>query len=94
MIRSYKYRIYPNAEQAQKLEQFFGAARFVYNWGLEQKTKQYQQDNTHLSYFDLTNKLTKFINMVKYKSDWYGKKYKTFRINADTWRRGQPSKDK
>jgi len=59
MIKSYKYRIYPNAEQVQKLEQFFGATRFIYNWGLEQKTKQYQQDKTNLSYFDLTNKLTK-----------------------------------
>jgi putative transposase len=67
MIRSYKYRIYPNKEQAQKLEQFFGAARFIYNWGLEQKTKQYQQDKTHLSCFDLTNKLTKLKQQDEFK---------------------------
>jgi putative transposase len=67
MIRSYKYRIYPNKEQAQKLEQFFGATRFVYNWGLEQKTKQYRQDKTNLSYFDLTNKLTRLKKQKEFK---------------------------
>jgi putative transposase len=59
MIRSYKYRIYPTVEQTQKLEQFFGATRFIYNWGLEQKTKQYQQDRKSISYFRLTQELTK-----------------------------------
>jgi putative transposase len=67
VLRAYKYRIYPNSEQAQKLEQFFGATRFIYNWGLEQKIKQYQQDKTNLSCFDLINKLTKLKKQEEFK---------------------------
>jgi putative transposase len=67
VLRAYKYRIYPNEEQAQKLEQFFGATRFIYNWGLEQKIKQYQQDKTNLSCFDLINKLTKLKKQEEFK---------------------------
>jgi putative transposase len=67
MIRSYKYRIYPNKEQAQKLEQFFGTTRFIYNWGLEQKTKQYQQDKANLSCFDLIKKLTKLKKQEEFR---------------------------
>ena len=39
--KSYKYRIYPNAEQRQYFAQSFGNARFVYNKMLEDKIKHY-----------------------------------------------------
>jgi putative transposase len=67
VLKAYKYRIYPNEEQAQKLEQFFGATRFIYNWGLEQKTKQYQQDKKNISYFKLTQELTKLKKQEDFK---------------------------
>lgn len=35
--RSFRYRIYPTAEQAERLAQFAGTARFVYNLALEQR---------------------------------------------------------
>ena len=59
MLKAYKYRIYPNEEQSQKLIQFFGAARFVYNWGLEKKIKAYQEGEREISFFTLANLLTK-----------------------------------
>ena len=31
MLKSYKFRIYPNKTQADKLEQTFGCCRFVWN---------------------------------------------------------------
>lgn len=35
VLRAYKYRLYPNEEQARQINQTMGCARFVYNWGLE-----------------------------------------------------------
>lgn len=37
MFRTQKYRLYPTEEQAEKLAQFAGAVRFVYNLALEQR---------------------------------------------------------
>ena len=34
MLKAYKYRIYPNQQQAIAFEQHFGCVRFVYNWAL------------------------------------------------------------
>lgn len=65
-MRAYKYRIYPNHEQRVKIAQHFGCTRFVYNWGLETKIAQYQQDKTTLSCFDLINKLKE----LKSENEW------------------------
>jgi putative transposase len=59
MLRAYKYRIYPNKEQAEMFVEHFGACRFVYNWGLQLKTETYQQASKTLSYYDLNNLLPK-----------------------------------
>ena len=59
MLRAYKYQIYPNKEQQEQLEMFFGAVRWVYNWGLEQKISQYNETKKSDSCFGLINKLTK-----------------------------------
>lgn len=37
----YKYRLYPNKEQAAKLAQFMGMARWLYNWGLDKNKALY-----------------------------------------------------
>ena len=36
--RAFRYRLYPTPEQAERLSQFVGATRFVYNLALEQRT--------------------------------------------------------
>ncbi|MGZ3623945.1 MAG: IS200/IS605 family element RNA-guided endonuclease TnpB [Ktedonobacteraceae bacterium] len=56
--RAYKYRFYPTAEQKHVLARTFGCARFVYNWALRQKTDAFYQENTRLSYTDLSESLT------------------------------------
>jgi len=40
VIRGFKYRIYPNKEQEQQLNQMLWNARFVYNWALVKSMKQ------------------------------------------------------
>jgi putative transposase len=57
MLKAFKYRIYPNQEQVQMFEEHFGATRFVYNWGLEQKTTAYQTESKSLSCIELTNSM-------------------------------------
>jgi len=32
--KGFKYRIYPNREQQQKLAVQFGHTRYIYNWGV------------------------------------------------------------
>jgi putative transposase len=67
MLKAFKYRLYPNKEQAVLLEKHFGCARFVYNWGLERKIEAYKKDKTSLSCFDLCRELT----VLKKSEDFY-----------------------
>jgi len=62
MFKAYKYLIKPSKAQMQMLEEHFGACRFVYNWGLEQKTKEYQTTGITLNHTILCYKLTEFKN--------------------------------
>ena len=58
MQRAYKYKIQPTEEQKTMLSQFFGSARFIYNWGLDRKSKEYKENGKNLSYVDLAHELT------------------------------------
>ena len=42
MLKSFKYRIYPNQNQKELLSRIFGQVRFVYNLGLETKISAYK----------------------------------------------------
>ena len=57
ILRSYKFRIYPNAEQKEQLAQTFGCARFVYNWALSNKKEAYE-NNIKKSANDVSKELT------------------------------------
>lgn len=41
--KAYKYRIYPDAEQKQKMMQFFGCVRVVYNMCLDNYCQKYEE---------------------------------------------------
>lgn len=41
--RSFRYRLYPTAEQAERLAQFAGTTRYVYNLALEQRETFWRQ---------------------------------------------------
>lgn len=58
MIKSYKYKLKPTIKQQTQLNQFFGCARFVYNWGLNQKVEQYKQNKQTIGYVELAHQLT------------------------------------
>jgi len=45
--KSFKIRVYPNKEQEQKLTQYMGCARFVYNSCLEANETDYGYKETH-----------------------------------------------
>jgi putative transposase len=59
MLKAYKFLIKPAKEQSEMFEKHFGAARFVYNWGLEQKTKSYQEGKKTLTFLGLGPELVK-----------------------------------
>jgi putative transposase len=66
MFKSYSYRIYPNASQAELLNQSFGCCRFVYNWALAKKIELYQSEGKSISCFDLM----KFLPELKNEHEW------------------------
>jgi len=66
MNKGYKYRIYPNKEQQTLLEKHFGAMRWIFNYGLEQKIKAYQNDKKQLSCFEISKELPE----LKKKNEW------------------------
>jgi putative transposase len=67
MLKTYRYEIYPTKEQINELSCWFGSVRWVYNWGLEQKIKSYNENKKTLSYFDLSMKLTELKKQEEYK---------------------------
>ena len=60
MLKTYKYRLYPDEKQVEFLSRQFGCCRFVYNWGLELKTKSWQTDKKGISIYEIANKLPEF----------------------------------
>lgn len=55
MLKSYKFRLYPNKEQETLIQKTFGCARFVYNQCLAYKIDKYKNENISLSKFDVNN---------------------------------------
>ena len=67
MLKSYKYRIYPNKEQEILLAKHFGCNRFIYNWALAKKIEEYEKNKKCLSFFDLCKELTKLKQEKEYE---------------------------
>ena len=58
VIKGYKFRIYPNEEQKEKIEKTFGACRYTYNGMLAYRQHRYKDFGEKYSKFDLNKKLT------------------------------------
>ena len=41
MLKAFKYRIYPTKTQIQLIEKHFGSTRFLYNYFLDYRQKEY-----------------------------------------------------
>jgi putative transposase len=68
MIRkTFKYRLYPNKIQREQLERYFGACRWVYNWGIEQKSRAYKEDKKNVSIYDLMNNMAKLKRTTEFE---------------------------
>lgn len=67
IIRGYRIRIYPNKKQEQKLLQICGAVRFVWNYYLNKRKKEYLERRTVLSYYDCAKDLTSLKKQPEYK---------------------------
>lgn len=59
MLKAYKYRIYPNQQQAIAFEQHFGCVRFVYNWALALQNRYYKIFGKSLSRSKIQSQLVK-----------------------------------
>lgn len=57
MLKTFKYRLYPRKSEIEHIHKSIGVARYIYNWGLENKTKAYTQDKAKVSNLDLSKRL-------------------------------------
>ncbi len=57
MLKTFKYRLYPNQEQQVLIAKHFGCVRYIYNYALESKIKFYKQEEKTISSFDLIKQL-------------------------------------
>ena len=58
MEKAFKYRIYPNKKQQELIQKTFGCTRFVYNYFLDKRKTEYQQNKKSLSFNDTSKMLT------------------------------------
>ena len=64
MLKTYKYRIYPNKEQRIYFAKTFGCVRFVYNQMLADRIKSYEENK------DLEVKTMKYPTPAQYKKEF------------------------
>ncbi len=58
VIKTYKFRIYPDQKQCILMSKHFGSTRFVWNYFLAQRKKSYLEIKKSLSYHDNSKTLT------------------------------------
>jgi putative transposase len=65
-IRAYKLQIIPNAEQRKALENYQGAARFAWNFGLSMISKAYKRRKGKANYMTVSKLITKLKKTSRY----------------------------
>lgn len=67
MLKSFKYRLYPNKEQEIQIQKTFGCCRFVYNQTLAHRKELYESEKKSMSKIDCNN----FVNQnLKKEYEW------------------------
>lgn len=66
-IRAYKQQIFPNAEQRKTLAQYFGIARFVWNFGLSMISKAYARRKDKTNWMTVSKLITKLKKTSRYQ---------------------------
>ena len=67
MLKAYKYRIYPTASQTTLIEKHFGSTRFLYNYFLDYRQKEYAKGNKKVGYLVTQAELTKLKHQEEYQ---------------------------
>ena len=62
MIKTLRVMLIPNNQQATRLLQFAGSARFAFNWALEQEKKNFDAGGKFISDYELRKMFTQFKN--------------------------------
>lgn len=52
-MKAIKVKIYPNKSQSELINKHFGCCRFIYNFALQKSIEFYQQNQKHLSPFNI-----------------------------------------
>ena len=66
MEYSYKFRLYPNMEQAKLIQQTFGCVRYVYNHYLTCRRDAYNERGETLNYYACCKDLTGLKKQLKW----------------------------
>ena len=67
MFKGYKYRIYPNKQQEERIQKTFGCCRFVYNRTLAYRKEKYEKDKESMNKIACNN----YVNQVlKNEYEW------------------------
>jgi len=69
MQRTYRYRIYPSAEQEEELSYWLDTCRWLYNQSLNERRVAYDYAKARLNYYDQANAL----KMMKKDNKWLQK---------------------
>ena len=67
IYKSYKFRLYPNIDQAILLNKHLGCTRFIYNYFLNFKKTEYETNKKTYSIYDIQKELTKLKSITEYK---------------------------
>ena len=67
MLKAMKYRIYPTKAQKTLIEKHFGSTRFVYNYFLDYRQKEYAKGNKKVGYMITQKELTKLKKQEDYQ---------------------------
>ena len=59
MLKSFKYKLLPNKEQIILLNKHFGSVRFIYNYYLNERKREYETNKQTLNFYDNCLDLTK-----------------------------------
>ena len=66
MKKAFKYRIYPNKIQKELIQKTFGCTRYVYNYFLNLRKNEYENNNKKLDYYDTS----KILTQLKQEKEW------------------------
>ena len=57
VYKAYKFRMYPNNNQKELIDKTLGCNRFIYNYFLDRRIKEYKENKKSISLFDLIKEI-------------------------------------